>query len=185
MYKLLDFRYSSPSAGILKKTAMLENQTMKSWRSLNPINLINLLFGKGKSKSANQALTEEEELILDSHPWQNGLDQLAKKYGEPEVNLNESRTRIRSMAGTEAEEKFVELCKKVEKDKAPAANNQNEDQKRKADCTNHDLSAWWGESVATWDPLLAKNVDSVERQGRRRQGKWFDKQTEATRDRTD
>ena len=46
--------------------------------------------------------------------------------------------------------------------------------RRKADCTSQDIKAWWGQSVATWDPEDGKNVDSIEKQSHTRQSiKWF------------
>ncbi len=155
---------------------------MFSRQEFNPLKFISSLLSRVGKKPEVKPVDEpkdEEELLLDNNPWQTDLDHLAKKFGEPETKLNQSRTRIRSMAGTEAEEQFVELCKQVEtslKDKlAPTANGN--DPKRASDTTNHDLMAWWGESVATWDPLNAKNIDS-DRQGRQRKDTWLDRRVE-------
>lgn len=45
---------------------------------------------------------------------------------------------------------------------------------RVGDATTPDMKAWWGQSVATWDPIDEKNLDSVEQTRRPRSTRWFD-----------
>lgn len=45
---------------------------------------------------------------------------------------------------------------------------------RVGDATTPDMKAWWGQSVATWDPIDEKNLDSVEQIRPRRSTRWFD-----------
>ncbi|MBX9692137.1 MAG: hypothetical protein K2Z81_07120 [Cyanobacteria bacterium] len=159
---------------------------MFSRQEFNPLKFISSLLDRVGKKTVVKTVEEpkeEEDIVLENNPWQTDLDHLAKKFGEPETKLNQSRNRIRSMAGTEAEEQFVELCKTVETGKQVETSLKDKlvphgtEPKRNGDCTNHDLMAWWGESVATWDPLNAKNVDS-DRQGRQRKDTWLDRRVE-------
>ncbi len=41
-----------------------------------------------------------------------------------------------------------------------AASAQNAKTKRPSDATVKDLKAWWSESIATWEPGIAKSLDS-------------------------
>ena len=102
-----------------------------------------------------------------ANPWQSNLDRLAERSPDKPEAVSTS---------TEVEEQFQVLMEqaKIEKIKQEAAQNLNRTDKRKADATVTDAKAWWGQSVATWEPLDGKNVDNIEQRRHPRQSKWFD-----------
>jgi len=103
----------------------------------------------------------------ESHnPWQSNLDRLAERAPDKQEAVSSS---------AEIEEQFQILMEqaKIEKIKQEAAQNLNRGEKRKADATVTDAKAWWGQSVATWEPLDGKNVDNIEQRRHPRQSKWF------------
>ncbi|MDP3509564.1 MAG: hypothetical protein Q8T09_16450 [Candidatus Melainabacteria bacterium] len=101
-----------------------------------------------------------------ANPWQSNLDRLAERSPEHNDPISSS---------TEIEEQFQVLMEqaKIEKIKLEAAQNFSRGEKRKADATVTDAKAWWGQSVATWEPLDGKNVDNLEQRRHPRQSKWF------------
>lgn len=102
-----------------------------------------------------------------ANPWQSNLDRLAERSPDQHEPVSSS---------TEVEEQFQVLMEqaKIEKIKLEAAQNFAKGEKRKADATVTDAKAWWGQSVATWEPLDGKNVDNMEQRRHPRQSKWFD-----------
>ncbi|MFA7337397.1 MAG: hypothetical protein WC028_11480 [Candidatus Obscuribacterales bacterium] len=100
------------------------------------------------------------------NPWQSNLDRLAERTPEQHDPVS---------ASTEIEEQFQVLMEqaKIEKIKLEASQSLTRSEKRKADATVTDAKAWWGQSVATWEPLDGKNVDNMEQRRHPRQSKWF------------
>ena len=101
-----------------------------------------------------------------ANPWQSNLDRLAERAPEQHEPVSTS---------AEIEEQFQVLMEqaKIEKIKLESAQELSRGQKRKADATVTDAKAWWGQSVATWEPLDGKNVDNMEQRRHPRQSKWF------------
>ncbi|CAN5202872.1 hypothetical protein BH11CYA1_BH11CYA1_32300 [soil metagenome] len=124
------------------------------------------LFGRGPSASEEhyQLPSPDGESV---NPWQSNLDRLAERAPDKHEAVS---------ASAEVEEQFQVLMEqaKIEKIKQEAAANLNRPDKRKADATVTDAKAWWGQSVATWEPLDGKNVDNVGQRRHPRQSKWFD-----------
>lgn len=100
------------------------------------------------------------------HPWQNSLDRLAERDNQPREVIS---------AQTDVESQFQALMEaaKQEKLKIEAERGIGEP-KRKADSTVVDAKAWWGQSVATWEPLDGKNMNTFGHHRQPRQSKWFD-----------
>ncbi len=101
-----------------------------------------------------------------AHPWQRNLDSLANRT--PDVPDLASAT-------TDVETQFMALMEqaRLEKLRVEAERGLNHSPKRKTDATVTDAKAWWGQSVATWEPLDAKNVDSFAERRHPRSSKWF------------
>lgn len=94
-----------------------------------------------------------------ANPWQDELDRLVADRFQPKEGfaepINEQLSNLAQIAQQEQE--------KVAK-KAP----------RNGDGTVTDLKAWWGEAVVTWDPELAKTLDTSEQKPQSRGIKrWF------------
>lgn len=130
-----------------------------NWKDLNPLKFLNGLFA-GKKKR------------LES-PWLDVLDDRLASYGEHPMQP----TTFKSDAAVEAEEQLRQLCNEVrevieeESDRVVVRR-----QRSQHDTTSVDLKAWWGQAVATWDPIDGKNIDSIEQGRRPRKAKWFDHQ---------
>lgn len=95
-----------------------------------------------------------------ANPWQEELDRLVANRFQPKENfsepINEQLSNLTQIA-QDAQQKAAQ--KKA---------------KRSGDGTVTDLKAWWGESVATWDPELAGTVDTSEQKSKMRSLKrWF------------
>ncbi|PWT96459.1 MAG: hypothetical protein C5B53_09635 [Candidatus Melainabacteria bacterium] len=92
-----------------------------------------------------------------ANPWQDELDRLVanrfqpKEFSEP---INEQLSNLTQMA-QEVQQKVARKAK------------------RSGDGTVTDLKAWWGESVATWDPEIG-SADTMEQKSKTRTLKrWF------------
>lgn len=114
---------------------------------------------KSVLKKNNQSLDDAEEHSVVDHPWQVDLDHLADRLGEEPCKIAEKPT----------DEQMKKLC-----DDAKAARKSTKEMSSPGK-TAVDLKAWWGSSVATWDPNTdAQNLDSIHQQRRPRKTKWFD-----------
>ncbi|HMO19755.1 MAG TPA: hypothetical protein PKD05_07845 [Candidatus Melainabacteria bacterium] len=141
-------------------------------KSLKNSKLYKAAFGK------NYETVKLVETNGCEHPWQQDLDHLAEKLGHEKVQVSQNQeTRIAE--STVVEQDFQKLFNQVKQDmeqqkqsgsKKPVVTRK----RREADITAVDLQSWWGQSVATWDPIDSKNVDSVSQQPRRQRTKWFD-----------
>ena len=97
------------------------------------------------------------------NPWQEDLDKLvADRFKRTEGTAEEVQMTLEALA--EAAEQAM-LKKPVVNFGKP---------KRATDYTVPDMKVWWGESLSTWDPDMAKNVDSYDQkpQGRAHR-RWF------------
>lgn len=102
---------------------------------------------------------ETGEHTVVQHPWQVDLDHLADRLGEAPVKIAEKPT----------DEQMKKLC-----EDAKAVRKSTKEMSSPSK-TAVDLKAWWGSSVATWDPSAdAQNLDSIHQQRRPRKTKWFD-----------
>ena len=123
---------------------------------------------------------ELNEINGEEHPWQRDLDHLARKLGEEEVSIQKVQDDATKVAeSTMVEKDFQNLFNEVKSEmqqkqsgtKSPVVTKKTT---REGDITAVDLKSWWGQSVATWDPIDSKNVDSVNQQPRKQRTKWFD-----------
>lgn len=135
-----------------------------NWKELNPVKFIGGILGR-KQESTRKTIES---------PWLEGLDSLASRYTENP--MQPTSYEIKDEAALEAEEQLRQLCTDVqaglgdEKDRVVVRK-----ERKQTSTTSVDLKAWWGQSVATWDPTIdGKNLDSIEQQQRRRKAKWFD-----------
>ncbi len=133
-------------------------------KELKLVKFILRMFGKRKAGrlSSGEAV------------WQSDLESLAQRYG----TAAQPRTTYEVVNPNEA----VQLRQLCEQAKDVGENSDdNTDRlvvkkvRRTTDTTAVDLKAWWGQAVATWDPIDGKNLDSIEQVRRPRQSKWFDK----------
>ena len=110
-------------------------------------------------RKTGQLIVETGEHDVLQHPWQNDLDHLANRLGEEPCKISEKPT----------DEQMKKLC-----DDAKAVGKSTKEMASPSK-TAVDLKAWWGNSVATWDPNTdAQNLDSIHQQRRPRKTKWFD-----------
>lgn len=110
-----------------------------------------------KKKGSCGEETGEHSVV--QNPWQIDLDHLAVRLGEAPVKIAEKPT----------DEQMKKLCEDA-KDTRRSTKEISSPSK-----TAVDLKAWWGNSVATWDPGAdAQNLDSIHQQRRPRKTKWFD-----------
>ncbi|MGD9680280.1 MAG: hypothetical protein AB7W16_03775 [Candidatus Obscuribacterales bacterium] len=118
-----------------------------------------------------------EQIEPHGHHWQGNLDQLATRMGESPVQMR-STTEIafqRNEEAKEVEDNFKKLFDEFKNDSKPKEDPLRASRKpRSTDDTAVDLKAWWGQSVATWDPIDSKNVHSPRDQKLRRRTKWFE-----------
>ncbi len=99
------------------------------------------------------------EHAVVQHPWQEDLNYLAGRLGQEPVKIPEKPT----------EEQMKKLCEDAKSTKKSTSEMASPSK------TATDLKAWWGNSVATWDPNAdAQNLDSIHQQRRPRKTKWFD-----------
>jgi len=129
-----------------------------NWKDLNPLKFLSGLFNKPKKPES---------------PWLEGLDSRLASY----VDNPMEPTTYKSQAAVEAEDQLRQLCNEVQE----VLDEENDrvvvrKERRQNSTTSVDLKAWWGQSVATWDPIDEKNIDSVEQGRRRMKAKWFDRQ---------
>ena len=142
-------------------------------RSLKNSKIYRAVFSK------NYEQVKLKEVNGNDHPWQQDLDHLAMKLGHEKVVVEKTPIHETNLAeSTVVEEDFQKLFNQVKQDmqqkqsgtKKPVVTKKE----READITAVDLKSWWGQSVATWDPIDGKNIDSVSQQPRRQRTKWFD-----------
>lgn len=112
-----------------------------SWRT-KILGIISRIAGR------EAEIKDEEPIILPEgkNPWQNSLERLADERSAYEA------------------EKIDEITSFV-KDLRAAAGEVNPDEvlakkKRTTDGTVTDIKSWWNLSVATYDPVNGKNLDS-------------------------
>lgn len=97
------------------------------------------------------------------NPWEADLARLAAERRENEA----------PPVSDEVTQFVNDLAKAISKD-TPAVQPQKT--RRRTDPTVTDLKAWWGESVATWDPETnAENVQSSDQRNRQRPSTWLQK----------
>lgn len=137
--------------------------TRCDWKNIQPFKFILNLLGK-KDKPALET------------PWQVELENLAERYSRDPMGSTTYEVVGDSLETEEEADALRQLCKDVKED--IEINDRivvRKVDKRKTDETSVDMKAWWGQAVATWDPVNAKNVDSIDQQRRPRKSKWFDK----------
>jgi hypothetical protein len=94
-----------------------------------------------------------------ANPWQDQLDQLVANRFQPKESFSEP-----------INEQLTNLAQMAQAEQQKAARKA----KRSGDGTVTDLKAWWGESVATWDPEIAGSVDTIEQKRKAQTLKrWF------------
>ena len=111
------------------------------------------------------------------HPWQKDLDHLAERLGHDKIQVATSQeTKVAESTLVEEDYKklFNEIKQEMQQQKQSGTKPVVTRKKRESDITAVDLQSWWGQAVATWDPIDSKNVDSVSQQPRRQRTKWFD-----------
>ena len=118
------------------------------------LGLLTRIAGRGAE------IKEEEPIILPegTNPWQDNLKRLADERQATELSASEEISSfvkdLRAAAGAVDPD---ELVKK----------------KRVTDGTVTDIKSWWALSVATYDPVNGKNLDSNDqKRGGRPNNRW-------------
>lgn len=125
-------------------------------------------FSSKSKRNHSLSPTSSDDL---SNPWQQNLARLAAERGQ---DLPSSKN-----SADKTEEQFNLLIEQAQLEKAKEALARQKEmlqnggrRKRTNDTTVTDAKAWWGESLATWDPNDAKNITSYE-QKYPQKSKWF------------
>ncbi len=133
---------------------------MFRWRNFGPVKFISNLLGR----------KSEKKVSIDS-PWQGDLEHLASRYNEHPMKP----TTYTSKTDDAAEAEMLKKLRDEVQENLPESDRiVVRKDRRRQDTTSVDMKAWWGQAVATWDPINAKNVDSIDQQRRPRRAKWFD-----------
>ena len=126
------------------------------------LNNLKRLFKPDQQLEPAQSESEPETVHMAAriaNPWQDELDRLVANRFQPKDNFSEPINAQLSNLNQMAQEVQQKASHKA---------------KRSGDGTVTDLKAWWGESVATWDPDLADTVDTIEQKQKARTLKrWF------------
>jgi hypothetical protein len=120
-----------------------------------------LLIPMGKKRFGTGSL-DDEAINTGRNPWQDDLYRLASERRLSRSTGTQACLRELTQA---AEEAYAHESARKAQEAAGA--------KRPGDITGQDMKVWWGEALATWDPIDGKNVDSIEKQRHPRQPKWF------------
>jgi len=116
-------------------------------------------------KSIKGLFTVSKKQTESANPWEADLARLAAERREQEIVVAESPDEVTQFVN--------DLARAISKE-APVAEVKKA--KRRTDPTVTDLKAWWGESVATWDPDTdGTNVTSADQRNRLRQATWLQK----------
>jgi hypothetical protein len=101
-----------------------------------------------------------------ANPWEADLVRLAAERRDQEVVVEAPSDEVTQFVN--------ELAKAISKETPQVPELKKT--KRRSDPTVTDLKAWWGESVATWDPDTdANNVTSADQRNRLRPATWLQK----------
>lgn len=109
-----------------------------------------------------------------ANPWQANLEHLAKQRGddpEKERLLSTITTQFRTLL---EQTKMEKMKAELEEQKFNLSQGQTKKRPRQQDATVTDAKAWWGQSVATWDPEDGKNVGHQLEFRHPKKAKWFD-----------
>jgi hypothetical protein len=122
-----------------------------------------------KAKANHQSTQKSAD--DQSNPWQQNLARLAVERGQ---DLPAGKN-----SADKNEEQFNILIEQAQLEKAKEALVRQKEmlqnggrRKRANDATVTDAKAWWGESLATWDPNDAKNISNYEQKFPQK-SKWF------------
>jgi len=110
-------------------------------------------------------VTETIELPESKNPWEYNLRRMASERSEPKIpeELDEVANFVN------------DLKKAAGAVEPPSAKLETTTKaKRVGDGTVTDVKSWWNESVATFDPVDGKNVDSIDKKPNGgRANRWF------------
>lgn len=115
------------------------------------------VFVRNQDSCTSSSDSTDEVIGTERNPWQDDLYRLANRrrniHEQPETSL-------------------TELAKSNQQ--TPVAQATKSEQLRGPDdVTGMDAKEWWGQAVATWNPLDGKNIDSIEKLRRPRHSRWF------------
>jgi hypothetical protein len=127
-------------------------------------------------------LKDESSSDCKANPWTKDLERLScySREEPAETGRTESgEIKIQLLMEQARLEKAKEILKQQQQrlklgEAEPEADKKPERRKvRTCDATITDGKAWWGQSVATWNPDDAKNLGPQGEQRHPRQHKWF------------
>ncbi len=120
-----------------------------------------------KNKDPNQGPTPTEE-----NPWQRNLERLAEERGADCQKVSGTQKTVEEQFQVLIEQAKMEKTKESLRKQQEALQKGGNKSARIHDKTVTDAKAWWGNSVATWDPEDSKNV-TFQDQKLPKQHKWF------------
>ena len=127
------------------------------------------LFRKDECQITNKA--EDNNPV---NPWQANLEHLAKQRGDEEEKERLLSTITNQFRTLLEQTKMEKIKAGLEEQKRNLSQGQGKRLPRQQDATVTDAKAWWGQSVATWDPEDGKNVGSQLEYRHPKKAKWFD-----------
>jgi hypothetical protein len=133
-----------------------------NWNELKPVAFIKNLLGKEKPRKK----------VTTEAVWQLDLENLSSRYGD--AMQPTTYEVVGDGVLQESKDQLKELLDEVKGELDEMDRIVVRKERKQVTTTSVDLKAWWGQSVATWDPIDGKNVDSIDQQRRPRKAKWFD-----------
>lgn len=126
-------------------------------------------------RKSEYQVAQEQDDAPPCNPWQANLENLAKQHGDLKEEKEKVLSAITNQFRTLLEQTKMEKLKSdLEEQKFNLSQGQGKKRPRTQDVTVTDAKAWWGQSVATWDPGDGKNVSHQLEVRHPRKAKWFD-----------
>ena len=138
--------------------------------------LLNGLRPGRKASDNRKSLPNEPEAPAAGNPWTHDLQRL-ECYSETEespsepVRSDSCENQIQLLMEQARLEKAKETLKRQQENLGRKSLEPRKP--RTTDATIVDAKAWWGQSVATWNPEDSKNIGPQGEQRHPRQHKWF------------
>ena len=138
--------------------------------------LLDLIKHSGRRRpGASSVFTLQDECPDTANPWQRNLERLAEQHGQALPQAREINA-VEQQFNQLIEQAQLEKTKEVLRQQKEILQNGGKKARptRQNDATVTDARAWWGQSVATWDPEDGKNVTNYEQKKPNTRSKWFD-----------
>jgi hypothetical protein len=133
---------------------------------------------RSSDKATNTLYDHTGDSCTKANPWTKDLERLnCYTRAETSNRTDSGEIKIQMLMEQARLEKAKEILKQQQtklefKEEDPDKPGQKV-KRRTCDATLTDTKAWWGQSVATWNPDDAKNLGPQGEQRHPRQHKWF------------